>query len=133
MKAGRALEVNYKNTFDCFRRTLSHEGLRGLYRGHLATMLREIPGNGAWFATYEIACNAIARQLNCKRNELGPMSLIVAGGVGGMAYWGAFYPADTVKSVMQTASVKSKEGFGQVFLRVSCYYFLFSAGDLTLS
>uniref|UniRef100_A0A7S3LWY5 Uncharacterized protein n=1 Tax=Palpitomonas bilix TaxID=652834 RepID=A0A7S3LWY5_9EUKA len=111
MKAGRVLEVNYKNTFDCFKRTLFNEGLSGLYRGHIATLLREIPGNGAWFATYEIACNAIAAQAGCERYELGPLSLIAAGGLGGMAYWSAFYPADTVKSKMQTASVHEKQTF----------------------
>ena len=32
---------------------LREGGVRGLYQGHVVTTAREIPGNAAWFATYE--------------------------------------------------------------------------------
>ena len=40
----------------------------------------------------------------------------MAGGIAGAAYWTAFYPADTVKSVMQTDSSRTARGFGGVFV-----------------
>lgn len=37
---------------------IKEEGLsRGLYRGNLAMVLREAPGNMAWFSTYYFLCN----------------------------------------------------------------------------
>ena len=38
------------------------------------------------------------------RSDLPAATIIGAGGLGGMAYWLAFYPADTVKSLMQTGA-----------------------------
>ena len=40
----------YKSTWDCVARTVRSEGLvRGLYKGHAGTVMRECPGNIAWF------------------------------------------------------------------------------------
>ena len=41
----------------------------------------------------------------------------VRGALGGMAYWLAFYPADTVKSAMQvqTSGPHAKQGFWGIF------------------
>lgn len=37
-----------------------------------------------------------------KKEDLSALTTIVAGALGGMAYWSAFYPADTVKSMIQS-------------------------------
>lgn len=39
------------------RQTIKESGVRGLYRGHLATMMREVPGNIAWFGVYRTMCS----------------------------------------------------------------------------
>jgi hypothetical protein len=68
-------------------------------KGFVGTILREVPGTAAWFGMYEMSL-----QMLCDNPEEDPKSwqVITAGGVGGMGYWGAFYPADTVKTEMQT-------------------------------
>lgn len=38
--------------------------------------------------------------------DLGVGSLMVAGGLSGMAYWGPVYPADVIKSRMQVDDLK---------------------------
>ncbi len=37
--------VRYKSTLDCFLQTLREGGVRALFRGHVGTLCREIPGN----------------------------------------------------------------------------------------
>ena len=44
--------------------------------------------------------------------------MIAAGGAGGMGYWGAFYPADTVKTEMQTRSAVSRGGVARLSLDI---------------
>lgn len=44
----------YSGPWDCIKQTMKSEGLvKGLFKGHTATMLREVPGNMAWFGVYE--------------------------------------------------------------------------------
>lgn len=105
----------YKGPWDCIMQTLHKEGLRkGLYQGSLATLFRELPGNMAWFGVYESLCLAMMPK-GGSRDDLKTHQLMFAGGVSGAAYWTAFYPADTVKSVMQTDPVRNARGFFGVF------------------
>ena len=48
----------------------------------------------AYFGAYEALKGALARWQGIPVSELGPMSLMTAGGVGGAAFWIICYPAD---------------------------------------
>jgi hypothetical protein len=49
--------VAYKGPIDCVIQTVRDEGIvRGLYRGNMSTLLREIPGNFCWYGVYEGVC-----------------------------------------------------------------------------
>ncbi|XXQ32751.1 Mitochondrial carrier protein [Plasmodiophora brassicae] len=90
--------VKYRGTLHCLLSTLRSEGPRGLFRGQYTTLLREIPGSAFYFVLYE----AIVRYRcpdNCPRDSL---SIMLAGFVGGAAYWISGYPQDVVKSRQQT-------------------------------
>ena len=69
-------------------------------KGFVGTILREVPGTAAWFGMYEMSLSILCP--NQKEEDPKSWQVIAAGGVGGMGYWGAFYPADTVKTEMQT-------------------------------
>ena len=89
-------------------------------KGWVGTVLREVPGTAAWFGAYETFVQAMSPP-GTLRSELPPATIISAGGLGGMAYWMAFYPADTVKSLMQTAETdasRPKEGQLAAFSRI---------------
>eukprot|EP00056_Hartaetosiga_gracilis_P008889 m.127619 g.127619 ORF g.127619 m.127619 type:complete len:320 (+) comp13014_c0_seq3:51-1010(+) len=103
----------YKGPMDAARTIYKMEGVRGLYRGHIATMLRECPGNTAWFTTY----NVLRRQLvdEDAGEELKWYHSAIAGGVSGMTYWTAFYPADTVKTHQQTNPIYEGKSFSHTF------------------
>ncbi|KAJ3103824.1 Mitochondrial carrier protein ymc2 [Phlyctochytrium planicorne] len=54
-------EQKYKGSIDCARKIIATEGVRGLYRGFLACMLRAGPVNAVTFMAYEATMSLIAR------------------------------------------------------------------------
>ncbi|KAK7043024.1 mitochondrial ornithine carrier protein [Paramarasmius palmivorus] len=95
------------------RNIIQTHGLRGLWLGHTGTVLRETGGTAVWFATKEW----FARGLQARRSpypsekpsargstsdSLLPWESALAGALSGAICVAALYPADTVKSAMQT-------------------------------
>eukprot|EP00941_MAST-03F_sp_MAST-3F-sp1_P000064 g64.t1 len=92
----------YKGPVDCIVKTVRQEGIaRGLYKGNGAMLLREIPGNFAWYGVYEGTCKACI-PVGGTKADLGTSVHLIGGAMAGVAYWTIFYPADTVKSSIQT-------------------------------
>lgn len=70
----------YKGPFDVIAQTVKSEGVvRGLYRGHLSTLLREIPGNFVWYGLYEGVCKIMIPPGGSK-DDLGPAVHLCGGG-----------------------------------------------------
>ena len=44
----------YKGPIDVIKRTIASEGVKGLWKGQMSCLAREIPGNMAWFGFYEV-------------------------------------------------------------------------------
>jgi ornithine carrier protein len=92
-----------------------HQGITGFWHGQFATFLRETGGGAAWFGSKE-AVSALFRKHNIPKDTMSaetegadkqPLPLwqqAVAGAAAGMSYNFLFFPADTVKSRMQTAA-----------------------------
>ena len=99
----------YTGPIDCIVKTAKQEGVFGLWKGQNAMLMREIPGNFAWFGVYELVCHANIPEGGTKE-ELSPLVNILAGAASGVAYWTAFYPADTIKSQIQTNPEFKHEG-----------------------
>ncbi|KAI6707516.1 hypothetical protein NL676_010478 [Syzygium grande] len=103
--------VKYGGPMDVARHVLKSEGgTRGLFKGLVPTLAREVPGNAAMFGAYE----AIKQYLAGGRDTsgLGQGSLIVAGGVAGASFWASIYPIDVVKSVIQVDDFKNPKYSG---------------------
>ena len=84
------------------------EGIRGLYKGSVVTVLRESPAFATYFSTYDYL-----RQVQVSKggtlDDLSPFSLILAGGVSGVLAWIVTYPFDVVKSRIQSDGVKGSD------------------------
>ncbi|KAM0902460.1 hypothetical protein ACQ4PT_019283 [Festuca glaucescens] len=81
---------------DIFRR----EGLRGIYRGLAVTALRDAPSHGVYFWTYEYARERL--HPGCRRTGQESLAtMLVSGGLAGVASWVCCYPLDVVKSRLQ--------------------------------
>lgn len=105
------------------RQVFSTQGILGFWHGQLGTLIRETGGSAAWFGSYE-GVKLLFRRYNASRRSptnpqlnpsdppqtpalppLSPISLpqqLLAGALAGVSYNFFFYPADTIKSRMQT-------------------------------
>ena len=83
---------------------IRNTGVRGLWLGHTGTFIRETGGTAAWFGTKEyIASLLLARRSrNSTDTQLRPWESAFSGACAGAAFNLALFPADTVKSTMQT-------------------------------
>ena len=94
-----------------------HEGISGFWRGQLGTLIRETGGSAAWFGSFEGVSLAF-RKRRATADRANPdydtplpiWQQLLAGATAGMTYNFAFYPADTIKSRMQTEDVSKSVG-----------------------
>jgi ornithine carrier protein len=119
------------------KEVFKHQGIRGFWNGQLGTLIRETGGCAAWFGSKETVTLAF-RHLNSKYPSLSPSSTpepplptsnpvalgnalvplplwqqALAGASAGMSYNFLFFPADTIKSRIQTSSIHSPSSKGQ--------------------
>ncbi|RYP54307.1 hypothetical protein DL768_000881 [Monosporascus sp. mg162] len=98
------------------RGVYKHEGFRGFWHGQMGTFLREAGGCSAWFGSKETTTklfyllnerNATSQlEKDALATEALPLwQQAVAGASAGMSYNFLFFPADTIKSRMQTSPI----------------------------
>lgn len=108
---------------------LKTEGFRGLYRGLTITVLRDAPAHGLYFWTYEYMREKL--HPGCRKTGQETLNtMLVAGGLAGVASWISCYPLDVIKTRLQAqtkASMKysgivdcfrksvEKDGYGVLF------------------
>ncbi|KAL9242695.1 hypothetical protein vseg_016671 [Gypsophila vaccaria] len=102
--------VKYGGPMDVAKHVLSEAGARGLLKGLGPTLAREVPGNAAMFGVYELVKQYLAGGQDT--SSLGKGSLVLAGGVAGASLWGAVYPTDVIKSVIQIDDFKAPKYSG---------------------
>ncbi|KAF2831414.1 mitochondrial carrier [Ophiobolus disseminans] len=97
-----------------------HQGLLGYWHGQFGTFIRETGGGAAWFGGYEgMKMLFKKRNTTAKSDEDLPVwQRMASGSIAGAAYNFMFYPADTVKSRMQTEDVKQLTGGKSTFSAV---------------
>ncbi|SCU93440.1 LAMI_0E14378g1_1 [Lachancea mirantina] len=79
---------------------LAAKGLAGLWQGQSGTFVRETGGGAVWFTTYEIVKELLAARRQSQENHT--WELLVAGACAGVGFNASTFPADTIKSTMQT-------------------------------
>ncbi|KAK9475990.1 mitochondrial carrier domain-containing protein [Lipomyces japonicus] len=101
-------------------------GILGFWRGQLGTLFRETGGSAAWFGSYEYVSMALRRMRSSNNSNNNATAAsgsntatesMLAGAVAGVTYNISLFPADSIKSRMQTESAMSlsiNKGFWQV-------------------
>ncbi|VDK81495.1 unnamed protein product [Litomosoides sigmodontis] len=108
---------HYTGPVDVFRKLYKQGGIRSIYRGSMATLLRDVPASGIYLATYEYLKKLFAGDSETK--NLNPLTTLVAGGLAGTANWSICIPPDVLKSRLQTAPEgKYPEGIRSVFKEI---------------
>jgi solute carrier family 25 carnitine/acylcarnitine transporter 20/29 len=98
----------YRDFTDCLRQVYKEGGLRsGVCRGLGATCMRDVPGNAAYFGTYEFLRRELCRMENNTTSSSSSVpslpATLFAGGMAGVANWMVAIPFDVLKSRLQTA------------------------------
>ncbi|PIN07393.1 Mitochondrial carnitine-acylcarnitine carrier protein [Handroanthus impetiginosus] len=98
----------YSGPLDCALKTVKTDGLTGIFRGGVATLLRESIGNAVFFSTYEYVryyMHLPMRNVSTDPSHFIDAGIgIVSGGLGGIACWSAVLPIDVAKTIIQTAA-----------------------------
>jgi ornithine carrier protein len=107
------------------REIYRRNGVKGFFRGHLGTLVRETGGSAAWFGIYEIAVQYFLHKREhlglrpCQKADLPTYQLLLSGAMAGVGYNMMLFPADTIKSRMQVLSEsQGKLGFCDVGVRL---------------
>jgi len=95
----------YKGLVDCFQKVYAEGGMRSVYKGTGATLLRDVPGTIAWFGTYELVKKELMRiqDIDPSTGQLSPLAVLSAGGLAGISCWSISIPADVLKNRFQSA------------------------------
>ncbi|KAK4684864.1 hypothetical protein P7C73_g5302, partial [Tremellales sp. Uapishka_1] len=97
--------------FSLLASVLRTSGIRGLWLGQVGTLFRETGGSSAWFTAYNVSSGwfvsrrqAVHPERKVTKKDLKTHELMISGALAGMSYNVVLFPADSVKSAMQTSS-----------------------------
>lgn len=101
-----------------FTRSILREyGVRGLWLGQTGTLIRETGGGAAWFTTFELLVAYFIQRRAARgetsrssssaggrvtKGDLSAVELMAAGAAAGVTYNVVLFPADCIKSTIQT-------------------------------
>lgn len=111
-------EVKYKGPIDCTKQLYREGGLRSIYKGTAATLVRDVPASGMYFMSYEYMQRILTPE-GKSRNDMSVGRILLAGGCAGICNWLVAIPPDVLKSRLQTAPEGTyPRGIRDVFKRL---------------
>ncbi|XP_008316662.1 solute carrier family 25 member 45 isoform X1 [Cynoglossus semilaevis] len=102
---GQTSSERYRGPVHCVAVILKGEGVRGLYRGGVPYILRDVPCFGLYFLPYEFTRKA----LTATGKDSDTFAVLVAGGVAGVTSWCLATPMDVIKSRLQMSGAGGPE------------------------
>uniref|UniRef100_A0A7M4FGM5 Solute carrier family 25 member 20 n=1 Tax=Crocodylus porosus TaxID=8502 RepID=A0A7M4FGM5_CROPO len=107
-------EIKYSGPVDCMKQLYREAGIRGVYKGTVLTLMRDVPASGMYFMTYEWLKNTLTPE-GKSVSDLSVPQVLFAGGMAGIFNWAVAIPPDVLKSRFQTAPPgKYPNGFRDV-------------------
>jgi solute carrier family 25 carnitine/acylcarnitine transporter 20/29 len=94
-------KIRYSGFGDCVRQVYQEGGLRSVFRGTGMTVIRDVPGNAIYFASYEFWRKGLCEWQGIQNPTMS--ITLFAGGMAGVSNWIVACPFDVVKSIWQTA------------------------------
>lgn len=106
---------------------LRTQGPRGLFQGWTALVCRDVPYNAAFFGSYEGLCGLICRWRGkvddrgfVEKKQMNQLEILLAGGGAGAVGWTLVFPADVVKSRLQSgAGSNMPSSFPRALLKIA--------------
>ncbi|CAO2587291.1 Solute carrier family 25 member 47, partial [Lemmus lemmus] len=90
--------LKYRGPLHCLVTVAREEGLRGLYKGSSALLLREGHSFATYFLSYAMLCERLTPAGHSQPDVVG---VLVAGGCAGVLAWAVATPMDVIKSRLQ--------------------------------
>ncbi|XP_029468849.1 solute carrier family 25 member 45 isoform X2 [Rhinatrema bivittatum] len=97
----RGARPRYQGPLHCAAVIFQEEGLRGLFRGSTALLLRDVPSMGVYFLTYHVLC----QWMTPEGDQPSSLTVLLAGGWAGTLSWALANPMDVVKARLQMDGV----------------------------
>jgi len=91
--------IIHKNTIQCAKYVLKHQGISSLYHGYITNLYKEAGGGFFWFSAYFVAKSLWQKYIS-KDNQVGYVGMLFAGACAGLTAWFIIYPLDVLKSRM---------------------------------
>jgi len=119
--SAKAIPASPPGSIALIRSIIETNGVRGLWLGHTGTVFREVGGSAAWFIVKEYVAGALVNRRTAgihtgvTKKDLQPLAWesALSGAMAGAAGALVLYPADTVKSAIQTADEMMMLGKGK--------------------
>jgi len=104
----------YSGPIDVAKSLFREGGIKSIYKGTCATLLRDVPASAAYFGGYEILQRMMVPE-GGDRSQISIGKTIFAGGMAGIFNWMVAIPPDVLKSRLQTAPDGQYRGVRDVF------------------
>eukprot|EP00549_Striatella_unipunctata_P004981 CAMPEP_0118684916 /NCGR_PEP_ID=MMETSP0800-20121206/6923_1 /TAXON_ID=210618 ORGANISM="Striatella unipunctata, Strain CCMP2910" /NCGR_SAMPLE_ID=MMETSP0800 /ASSEMBLY_ACC=CAM_ASM_000638 /LENGTH=285 /DNA_ID=CAMNT_0006581703 /DNA_START=455 /DNA_END=1312 /DNA_ORIENTATION=- len=107
VKCRLQLQQEYKNSWDATNGIARRHGVAALFRGWTATVWREVPAFGLYFAMYDWVKDFVSNKMK-NTTSISTTTWVpsaVSGGVTGAATWALIYPFDVIKTRIQTMDI----------------------------
>lgn len=108
-------KTSHTKILPTIKSVLSERGFLGLWQGQSGTFIRESGGGAAWFTTYEVVKNYLASRRQAEQNTT--WELLASGASAGLAFNASIFPADTIKSTMQTDHIDLSSATRKIYAR----------------
>ena len=105
----RKSSIAHIGPLETVKRVYKSGGIRGLNKGMLAVLWRDMLGYSVYFTAYSIVCYELARDRPI--DSIGPISFCIAASAAGIAFWVVVFPVDVVKSRIQVDGVYSTPNY----------------------
>ncbi|XP_043801182.1 congested-like trachea protein isoform X1 [Apis laboriosa] len=113
LQTQQGIKSKYSGPIDCMKQLYKEGGIKSIYKGTCATLLRDVPASGMYFMTYE----CLKKWMSSEEGKLGILQTIMAGGFAGITNWIVGMPPDVLKSRLQSAPDSTfKNGIRDVFI-----------------
>lgn len=100
-------QTENRGTYQALRNVIKHDGVRSIYRGWSATLIREVPGYGLYFWAYEHSKKSMG--------DPSPWKSFLTGSISGVTAWIVIYPSDPIKTVMQNQNIGIRQAILQIY------------------
>lgn len=105
---GTRLIKLYSGSFDCLIKIYKESGIRGVYKGGLSTVPRELVAYFFYFGTYEGLMQFTSERFyNGDREKVSYWHILLFGALSGFGEWLPGYPFDVIKSKYQADDIKN--------------------------